>query len=329
MIKKTGFLGILFALLLIWNCVPEAPHSNPLDPYHTVTSHGIELRGHILQKNEPHNPVDSCMVFLSPGNLFRIANQNGEFTFSGLTSGLYELVISHSGYDTDTFQVATDTLGPSLVHFYLNGLPYLKKSLIYSEFIDQWWPDPYSTVNISVQVDDPDGAGDISEVQVHIPAMNLNWPMENIFRPDSFFLHLFQDDFPENDIVELIGKEVRINITYKSGAATEEGPFYLYRIIETSPIPIEPVALQVVTPLPLLRWEQYIATFAFTYEVAVFRVNTAGLPIQIHSVTRLPSTQLEYAYPDSLTSGTYFWTVGVRDELGNFSRSKEASFVVP
>ena len=326
---KIGLFGIWLFLLLVWGCVPEAPHSNPLDPYHNSTKAGVVLQGHVLQKNAPHNPLDSCMVFLNPGNLFRMTDSNGKFAFTGLTAGRYDIIIGRSGYVTDTFQVATDTLPATPVHFYLNGMPYLIKSLIYSEFIDQWWPDPYYTLNISVKAGDPDGSGDISGIRVLIPDFNLSRSMENASSPDSFYVQLSDDDFPDNNIVALIGREIRIRITDNSGYTVDDGPYYLHRVIETSPVPLEPVALQVVSPLPLLRWEEYLANFAFTYEVAVFRVNTAGLPIQIHSRTHLPSDQLEYAYPDSLTAGTYFWTVGVRDVLGNFSRSKEASFLVP
>ena len=322
------FTLISAALLFYLNCVPEAPHSNPLDPYRANTAGtGIELFGQTLQKNEPHLPIDSCLVLISPGNIFRLSNPNGEFRVPNLQPGVYQLIFNRERFATDTFRINTDTLSQAQVHFYLNGLPSVQKFRIYSEFIDQWWPDPFYTVNFSLIAGDIDGTEDLIKKEVRIPELNISAEFAETSRPDSFFVQLTDRDLPNNDIFALIGKPVYVVLEDQSQAAANAGPFQLVRVIATSPDSLSPTGLESVAPQPIFTWKPYTANFDFTYEISVFVINT-GIPILIHSVTGIPVEQNSYSYPDSLPSGKYFWTVGVRDEMGNLSRSKEAAFLV-
>jgi hypothetical protein len=118
-----------------------------------------------------------------------------------------------------------------------------------------------------------------------------------------------------------------VSLKDENGAATNGGPYYLRRIIEDAPQTVAPVNAQTVSPFPTLQWQAINLSFEFNYIVQVFRI-TAAIPILIHISPEIPPNQLSYNFPDSLTSGDYFWTIGVRDNLNNFSRSKEASFKV-
>ncbi|MEJ2636558.1 MAG: carboxypeptidase-like regulatory domain-containing protein [Calditrichia bacterium] len=321
------FAGFLLAALL-FNCAPEAPHSNPLDPYNKANSaSGILLEGRVMEKNQPHLPLDSCMVILSPEQKFTSTDAAGSFSFDNLTPGEYQLVIQRHGYASDTTRFATDTLKSDPLNFYLNGNPFLIRSQFFSEFIDQWWPDPFFLVKFGAIFDDPDGAADISDVTFTMPDAGITKVFEKTARPDSFFVQLDATDFPDNNVFEMVGKGAQIIARDKSGAVTSSGPFYLYRIIDTSPAPLQPAGMDTASARPLLHWESYRASFAFTYEISMFFVN-AGIPVLIHSRKAISSGETEYQYPDSLAAGQYFWTIGVRDNLGNFSRSKEASFLV-
>jgi hypothetical protein len=240
---------------------------------------------------------------------------------------VHNVIISKSGFDTDTFQIIPDTVQRSPVHYPINGRPFIKKTKVYSRYIDQWWPDPVVFINFETIVEDSDGMSDIEGVQIEIPALNLIRSLTKTARPDSFTLQLSDTDFPGNDIFSIIGKKIYFIVTDESNSRTFSDPNYLIRIIDTSPETVEPSGLQTVNPRPILQWRPYLALYQFTYEVSVFLV-TAGIPVLIHNQNKIDLTVHQYQYPDSLGTGTYFWTVGIRDELENLSRSKEASFLV-
>jgi len=327
---KTKLLGLVFlSLILIFSgCVPEAPHLNPIDPYVNLQSEEKLFTGDVLKKNDPHLPIEGSLVLMLPERQFDVTDKNGRFSFSLLSNEVHQFIISKAGFTTDTFTVDPDTVQESLVHFFLNGNPRVKSVRIFSEYIDQWWPDPITFVNFQMTADDPDGVSDIQSLRIRLPDLGIDTTFQATAQPDSFVLRLSDRDFPDNDPFQLIGKDIFVVLVDKSGIEISDGPFYLVRIMENSPVPIEPVGLRSVEPQPVFRWQPYPASFAFTYEISVFVVQ-GGIPILIFGDGQIPMTQSDYQYPDSLATGTYFWTIGVRDELGNFSRSKEASFVVP
>ncbi len=318
----------VLVVVLGLRCVPEAPHTNPVDPYFQSGNSKKIFHGEVLHKSEPFSPLPGCRVLMLPEKQFEFTDSRGQFRFSLLQAGVHQFVLEKNGFSTDTILINPDTVRRSPVHFFLNGKPYVKQLRIYSEYIDQWWPDPVTLIHFELLAGDPDGGGDLKSLFLRVPELGLDTTFRATARPDSFTLRLTGEDFPENDPFRLIGQDAFVYLTDRSDERVKEGPFHLIRILENSPVPLEPVSLQEVSPRPLFRWEPYPASFAFTYEVAVFFIQ-AGIPILIFQDEGLPPTQLQYQYPDSLATGTYFWTVGVRDKLGNFSRSKEASFVVP
>lgn len=321
---------IIYTLLFfLFSCAPEAPHDNSLDPYHSsIGNSGIGLIGEVLSKAEPHVPISNCLVLIMPEQYYDTTNIDGRFQFSNLQTGVHQIIIEKAGFKSDTSILAPDTVSSNPMHFYLNGLPFITETKIYSEYIDQWWPDPVANIKFEIIANDPDGAGDIKIITLDVPEMGISKEFTRTVKQDSFFLQLSEPDFPQDSLPQLIGKEMQIVLQDNSNKRVTESPFYLIRIIDFAPIPVEPVGLQTVVPKPLFQWQPYIASFVFNYEVSVFVV-AAGLPVLIHNQKNVSVNQTEYQYPDSLSTGTYFWTVGVRDEIGNLSRSKEASFIVP
>ncbi len=316
-------------VLLLAQCVPEAPHSNPLDPYHATTENStlVTVSGEVLHKNPPHQPIAGCLVLLTPGQQYSRTNNQGEFSFENISPGAYQLAVSRDGYAVDSLSIQTDTLGSTPLAIYLNGLPYIKSMHIYSEFIDQYWPDPYFQVRCEAANGDPDGANDITGAVLRIPELDISRPLDETASPDSMAVTLAENDFPGNDIFGMVGKEVWIDLTDRSESTVSAGPYYLHRIIDVSPVALEPAGLQTVGPRPQFVWDPYSAPFNFTYEVNIYYV-PAGIRLLIHTIRGIPTSEQEYSFTDSLANGNYFWAIGVRDELGNYSRSKEEAFVV-
>ncbi|NIA30758.1 MAG: hypothetical protein GWP06_12705, partial [Actinobacteria bacterium] len=147
-------------------------------------------------------------------------------------------------------------------------------------------------------------------------------------RPDSFSLRIDQLALPGQNIASLVGEKIYIHLRDSSGSTILNGPHQLVRVLDESPLPVSPTALETTAPRPTFKWQSYFAAFSFTFEISVFHIS-AGIPMRIFYRRSLPSEQTQFAFPDSLTSGTYFWTVGVRDRFQDLIRSKEASFIVP
>lgn len=306
-------------------CVPDPPHKNPLDPYHTES--GLRVFGYTLKKNNPHEPLDSCLLFLTPRNYFTTSDITGQFVFENIVPGFYQVITFKSHYQTDTTNFYTDSVTSQPLLIYLNGLPFIKRIFFYSRYIDQWWPDPYHEIVLNLTADDPDGIDDLQEIRLTIPELDINNSLIRSTRIDSFSISLQDISFPNENISNIIGKEVFINLIENSGSTQIEGPFFIHRIIETSPIPLYPTGLASVNNQPILKWLEFSASFNFQYEIQIFRI-VAGIPNLIYYHKDIPSTQTEYHYQGNLTAGQYFWVIWVKDELGNLSRSKEASFQV-
>jgi hypothetical protein len=322
--KQTGCILLIFTGLM--NCIPDAPHGNPLDPYYDRNL-GIDVNGQIFQKSNISTPLDSCTILLIPGNYFTLSDISGRFSFNDIAPGPYQLIISRKYYQEDTTFFHTDSLQTEPLIIYLNGIPFIDRWYFYSQFIDQWWPDPFYAIVMDLIAADPDGINDITEINLSIPEFNMVYPLSASNRVDSFSVRILETDLPDENIFNILGKNVYVELTDHSGSIHKEGPFFIYRIMGTSPIPSTPSGLAMVNSQPFLIWQSYPALFNFHFEIQVFHI-MAGIPTLIHYLANLPSTQLEYQYPEVLQSGQYFWVVLVRDELGNMSRSKEASFQV-
>lgn len=323
--RKKLIFFVLWCTALV-SCVPDPPHSNPLDPFYNREIN-LQISGRVSQKNNPYTPLDSCLLLLTPGNYFTFSDNAGNFVFDKLLPGSYQVVTYKSHYQTDTTTFHTDSLVSKPLFIYLNGLPFIKKLYFYSQFIDQWWPDPYYEIVLNLIADDPDGMNDIQEIRLNIPEFDLYESLRTSNRIDSFSISLQGNEFPDGNIFNIIGKNTFIELVDRSGSTQREGPFFIHRIIETSPTPLSPIGLALVNNQPILTWQEFSVPFNFQFEIQIFRI-IAGIPNLIFYHKNIPSRQTEYQYPEILTAGQYFWVIWVRDEIGNLSRSKEASFQV-
>lgn len=104
------------------------------------------------------------------------------------------------------------------------------------------------------------------------------------------------------------------------------GPVYLFRVISGVPATDEPDSNDVTGPIDiLLQWPPFNASFPFGFRATLTRTDSVAI---LWTSPLLPSAQLLVEVPDSLSDGTYEWTLAVVDSFGNSSRSKEAEFAV-
>ena len=321
-------LLLLSACVFFTVCVPDAPHDNPLDPALNREASTIKMQGQVLHKNPPHFPVSNCLLFLEPEQTFARSNENGYFEFSLQSSETHYLSFSKEGYDNGTMAVESDSLKNRTFTIYLNGKPNVKSAMLFSEFIDQWWPDPISFLNTEILVDDIDGINDLTDIFLTVADDSTRFDFRATARPDSFVLRIDALDLPGQNLSNLVGVDLWVHAVDSSRSHVMDGPHRIVRVMTLSPIPVSPVALEETPPNPLFRWSSYQAAFPHTFEVSVFHIS-AGIPVQIFQERSMPAGTIKFQYPDSLASGSYFWTIGVRDLYGNFVRSKEASFKAP
>lgn len=329
MLKK--IISTAICCHFLWNmfsCAPDAPRSNPLDPELNTAASRASISGAVFTRYQPASPLENAAVQLLPGRIMVLTGRNGSFQFSGLNPGSYQLIAQKEGYVADTVAVAIAGQEGQSINFFLNALPQIQSVTFYSEHIAQWWPGDAYRAFLTLTLSDPDGSADLDWPIFLIPAFGFSKTFQQSGRPDSFFVEIENLELPQSSLQHLIEQESYVTVTDRAGARVSGGPFFLRRIIEDAPLPLSPSNLQPVSAFPTLEWEAFSLAFEFTFVVQVFRIS-AGLPVLIHTAPGLPEEQVSYSFPDSLGSGTYFWTIGVRDNLNNFSRSKEASFIVP
>ncbi|RMF56791.1 MAG: hypothetical protein D6748_12680 [Calditrichaeota bacterium] len=332
MVMRSFIKFIFLSFLCLWfliGCVPEAPHSNPLDPYLFSTPTGSVITGTVFSRYQPVQPLKGVMVQLLPDLQIQITDQEGHFEFQNLEPGEYQLIAFRDQYLTDTIHVSLDqTDDTEVANFFLDALPQVVRVHFFSEHIDQWWPGEIYQAVLQIIVNDADGLSDIDSLHVQIPSLNFQKTMEGTARVDSFVVKIEAGELPDGSLQYLIETPSFVEIIDKSGGKTMSEPLRLTRIIDVTPLPVSPANLENSTSSPLFEWQPVALPFSYSHIVQVYRVNT-GIPVLIFTSEPLPESPTAYQYPDSLGSGTYFWTIGILDNLNNFSRSKEASFIVP
>ncbi|MEM9666709.1 MAG: carboxypeptidase regulatory-like domain-containing protein, partial [Bacteroidota bacterium] len=106
-------------------------------------------------------------------------------------------------------------------------------------------------------------------------------------------------------------------------------PLSLVRVIDVTPVATSPQGGETLaTAQPQLTWAPVRLPYAFTYRLAVTRLDS-GIETTVWTAQEVPSTETSIQVSVPLTSGvTYNWTLSVVDAFGNESRSKPAGFIL-
>lgn len=320
----SSILLILCVLIIILGgCAPDAPHDNPLDPASPNHTTNGNLSGKILALNSLTTGIAGALVTIEGTNLAELTASDGSYSFQNVPSGNIIVVISKSLYLSDTIKTNLQVGGSFDTVVHMDALPQIDVASVITSKIDHWYISPVYTDTVTVAVTDPDGLIDIKAVYVQIGS--LTFGMAHV--AGNIFQTIINDtSLPNQDPQWLVGKQFNvIAIDSENGTGRSEG-FYVTRIIESEPIPTNPLTQDTTTHHPTFNWNRPTAvSFDYTYRLQV--VNLANGPIW--SKGEIPLDSLDYSYRDSLPGGYYYWTVSVVDQFGNSSCSKEASFIVP
>ena len=327
--------SLLFALMLISGC-KDAPRDNPLDPSSPQYANTAPVKGRVLLLNQNSGIVSASISSLQDG-VSVSSDADGNYSFKNLTMGKQTLVCAKENFVPDTQQVVLQNLTTKEVVFELNGAPYVLAQNILTRKIDQYYPSPQYFVDVTASVTDPNGITDIDSVWFSV-VDTLIFPMTYSVSSRLFETTLYKYDLPTNTTQWLVNKPLRIRSKDIHNAINLSAPFYVSRIIENTATPTYPTFNTATSQkdttgsTPLLQWSPPDVTFNYTYTLTLSLVVSDIRTVE-RTYTKLNSSSMQLqVLADSsglpLSAGDYVWTISVVDDFGNYSRSKEAPFVV-
>jgi len=310
-------------LMLMFGCLEDAPHDNPLDPVNDFE--GFEFEGRVLSFYEPRRSIAGASVIMQPGNHASISDADGFFRINGLNAGNYIITCTADGYHMDTMNL---DLNENIQHqFLLDGLPGFRQSSITTHHRSRWFPlEETYFLEIETEATDPDGIGDIDYVVCKIAGIDFADTLQAALETGIFTLTLFSSDLPVTSIHKLIGQEFELIVADDYGIETSLSNLYLTRIIDEVPVIISPVELETVQgPTIRFQWQEIILPYASSFSIEIFQINL-GIALKIDEVSGIDAGETEYTYESDLPAGDYFWTLNIVDEFGNSSSSREGVF---
>lgn len=325
----------VYIMMVAWaivlsGCLGEAEHSNPLDPHSPSFDSVGTISGVTTRFYPPYPALPEAAVTLSPGTYTVRSDEEGRFSFRNVPAGEYELSAEKPGFSSLTESVEVE-LGTSIdsVRVRLDGLPILQTVELTSIHVSRWFPtEDLYLVEAVVGLEDPDGQGDLDQVWLDIPAYGFSAPLEETSVMGRFAVSLSAEELPGESVFALQGDEFVVAASDEAGFVSRSDPQHILRVIDYTPVAIEPQGQAVVaTPTPSLTWQDAALPYSYTYRIDVFR-DQANVQTVAASVAEIPPDSLSHTLEMPLSSGTYFWTVSVVDEFGNRSRSKEAGFII-
>ena len=334
---------MIFSLGFFFGC-QDAPRDNPLDPQSSQYRSTASVTGTVTILNQ-NTPLSAATITSLEDGISTVSNASGSFSFDQLITGNKTLVCFKTNFTPDTQRFVLQTRSTVQVSFSLNGAPYVVSQNIYTRKIDQYYPSPQYFVDVNASVSDPNGITDIDSVWFFVTSSNssttqdtLLFPMAYSVSSKLFQVTIYKYDLPTNTIQWLVNKPLRICSRDLHHAMNYSAPFYVSRVIENTATPLYPTINAVTSakdttgPTPVLQWTPPDVTFNYTYTLSISR-SISGIRTEAWSIAQVVSINNEFQYPGdnsgaTLAAGEYVWTISVVDDFGNYSRSKEASFVV-
>jgi Carboxypeptidase regulatory-like domain len=323
--------SIIVGFALFFSACSDAPRDNPLDPLSPRYQGNAALSGKVFVLVQ-NTPVVQARITCLENGLSVLTDSTGAYQFLKLDAGRLTFVCSSAGFVSDTQKIVLQAGTPQQIQFGLNGYPFVVSQNILTRKIDQYYPSPQYFVDISASVSDPNGIEDVDSVWFVVDSMQFVMPYSPTTQ--TFQTTIYKYSLPTNTIQWLVGKPLTIVSTDRSNARGTGTPFYVTRIIEDEATPIYPSSLNNDTTgsTPLLKWTPPNVTFIYTYTLVISLVNSGTESILwTHPGVSFGTEEFQFIGDDNgqpLSAGNYVWTISVVDQFGNYSRSKESSFVV-
>jgi len=313
----------------------DAPRDNPLDPLSPRYTNASQVSGQVLIRDQ-NTGLDSASITSVEDNISTMTDANGKFSLNKLSTGKQTLVFTKENFTPDTDRIQLQSGALQTITFLVNGAPVVLSEQILTRRIDQYYPSTQYFVDVTASVGDPNGIADVDSVWFTVDT--LLFPMDYSVTTKQFQITIYKYDLPTNTIQWLVNKPLRIRSKDRSNAVNLSTPFYVSRIIENTATPTYPTINTTTSQkdttgsTPLFQWLPPDVTFNYTYTLTLSSV-VSGIQNVVWTSAPLQSSSLNFQFitdnnGDTLSAGEYEWTISVVDEFGNYSRSKEAPFVV-
>ncbi|MEX0747251.1 MAG: carboxypeptidase-like regulatory domain-containing protein [Rhodothermales bacterium] len=317
-------------LLSSIGCLSDAERSNPLDPLSEDFENVGIFEGLTTRFYPPHSPVRNVEVMLLPGPYITDSDADGRFVFRNIPAGEYRVSARKDGFVSapDSIVLVAGGGNPDM-EIRLDGLPTVTSFELRTVHIDRWWPGELFQLEIVAMVEDPDGLSDISLVEFAIPAFGFRDELSATGIAGRYQETIVADSLPGGNLHALLGKEIVLHVHDAAGFETASDPKFLVRVIDATPVAVEPQAQEFIDDgRPLLVWDDAALPFEYTYRIDIV-LDQANVQNVVLTIADIPPDRTSHQLETPLASGTYFWTISVVDAFGNRSRSKEAGFIVP
>ncbi|MFQ5771957.1 MAG: carboxypeptidase-like regulatory domain-containing protein, partial [bacterium] len=250
-------------LMLQWSCLSNADRNNPLDAKSEHFTNTGTLTGQILTIYSPFDPLSDVEVRMQPENLVSLTNTQGQFLFENVSVGKHFITANKEGFAVvkDTFNVQ---LGQTTqVQMQLDGLPFISSFSVNTSHISRWFPGDDFLLEVSAQVNDPDGLSDITLVEVEIPEISFIDTLDITPTPGIYSKRISELQMP-NKLQDVLGRQIFINVQDRPGSETVSQPNFIARIIEQTPAFESPSGDILNVAKPLLKWKSITLPFNFT-----------------------------------------------------------------
>jgi hypothetical protein len=331
--RQFTFTSLVCALMLISGC-KDAPRDNPLDPSSPQYTNTTSVKGRVLLFGQ-NSDIASASISSVQDGVTVLSDADGNYSFNNLTVGTQTLICTKENFVPDTQQIILQSRTPKEVIFELNGAPYVLTQSILTRKIDQYYPSAQYFVDVSASVSD---LKDVDSVWFTVDTL-LSIPMDYSATTKQYQITIYKYSFPTNTIQWLINKPLRIRTKDLRNTVNLSTPFYVSRIIENTALPTYPTINTTTSQMdttgstPLFQWSPPDVTFNYTYTLTLSSVVSSGIQNVVWTSAPVNSSFLQLQFPSdnsglTLLAGEYVWTISVVDDFGNYSRSKEAPFVV-
>ncbi len=326
---KQIVFGLLIAVFLL-QCLPDAPRVNALDPIHADNRTTISGK---VQQLDGVTPIEGASLMLQPGDLLTRSDANGDYFFE-ITDGdgSFMLSCTANSYSGDTLALNLDRGEAAVADFSLNALPrFQRTSLLSDNEASFQFQLGRRYLNISAQVNDPDGANSIQTVWCEWPEFGirdtLRWaPMENAYvsRPRESQLGV-------ETLGALVGKPAFFYAEDQQGSIGISEAQTLRRVIWTIPIGDGPIE-DTTQPFDF-QWTRPDTIggtrFPLTYTIEIYIDSPVFFPPEdVISGLPVETTSVTYNNPALQAGESYFWVLYFVDEFGNRSRSLQNGLII-
>ena len=338
------YLSIIVGLFVLAGCFDDVPRDNPFDPRSDDYEPSSQISGLIVDRTS--QPVSGTLIHLESqldtAVLRSTSDSQGRYNFKEVLPGEYRLSVEKQDFAIEQDSFSVTAFEDVTKDFVLNGVPRFEQVQIRTAHINRIWPPPvdFTLLEVVAHVSDLDGSIDLEKAWIEVPGLGVSDTLMFTQEAGVFSKDLDVASLNVANMQSILGEELILKAEDRLGYISQMPSLQVARIINETPVVSSPQVGAVLSdPQPQLTWVCQQLPFSFYYRVEVIRIddvvrnsvtildnlNPAALCMdQEGSSEQAASVQVDV----QLDVGSYFWTVSIVDDFGNWSRSKEAGFVI-